>query len=172
MKKVLIAVGALVVLLGGAASVWFFTSGPESPTITPKSADVRAVTPRGLELVAHVEVKNPNAIALTVREVRARVTLDGRIDLGQVTQSSPVALPAREAKELAIPLSVGWTDLPAVAMLALGQKPVACVIAGSVQVGGETLRVDLPFRLEASIPTEKLRGVALGAIPKLPDLLR
>src|SRR5689334_17633655 len=99
-------------------------SKPEPPTITPQRGKVTSVTATGIGFELELDAYNPNASALSARKVDAKVTLDGKYDLGKVTVATPLSLPAKKHSKLTVPLSMKYSDLTAIAALAAQNRAV------------------------------------------------
>ncbi|WP_437816394.1 LEA type 2 family protein [Sorangium sp. So ce1078] len=155
-------------LLLAAALSLVACSRPEPPTLKPEVAAVTAVTAQGIDLRVQIQAYNPNGIDLTTRSMKATVLLDGKIDVGTVTVPTPLKLPAKQWTRIDAPLSVKWQDLTSVAALAAQSRGVPYQVNGTVAIGGETLNVDLPFRLAGTITHEQLVTVIGNSLPGLP----
>lgn len=157
-------------LLLAAALLIAACSRPEPPTLQPERATVTAVTPAGIDLRVEISAYNPNAIDITARSVKANVKLDKKIDVGTVTSQIALRLPAKQKTRLDVPLSVQWSDLGAMALLAAGQKAVPYQVEGTIALGGDRINIDVPFRLEGTIPHEQLVQAVGRSLPKIPGL--
>src|SRR6187399_2114704 len=93
-------------------------SKPVPPKVTPKSAEVKAVTPEGLELELTIDVDNPNSVPLSARSVKAKIKLGENLDLGEVKVPTKVEVGAKKHKEIVTPLSVKWSDLTSIGIYA------------------------------------------------------
>ncbi len=149
-------------------AVVFSCSKPKPPQITVKSGQVTRIDPQGIEVVAHIEAFNPNSYALSVRGISGTLLLDGRVDLGKVTIDKPISIPAGGHVPIDVPIASTWNDLAAVAALAASNRSIPYTMTGTVTVGGESLSVDVPYRLDGTITHEQIVRAALGSIPKLP----
>lgn len=154
-------------LLLAAALSLVACSRPEPPTLKPEVAAVTAVTAQGIDLRVQIQAYNPNGIDLTTRSVKATVLLDGKIDVGTVTVPTPLKLSAKKWTRIEAPLSVKWQDLTSIATLAAQSRGVPYQVNGTVAIGGETLNVDLPFRLAGTLTHEQLVTVIGNSLPGL-----
>jgi LEA14-like dessication related protein len=143
-------------------------SRPEAPTLQPETVKVTSVSPQGLGLEVTLSAKNPNPITLSARSVKARVTLDGTTDLGEVVVPTKVSLPARAATRLVVPVQVKWGNLAAIGLLAAAKPVIPYTVKGTATIGGEGLNVDVPFQLAGTLTREELLRATSGAIPGLP----
>lgn len=143
-------------------------SKPAPPTFVPKEAKVVSADLVGLKMIVRLDAQNPNDASLTAQRVKGHVVLDGSVDLGDATIDTPLALPAKATTTLDVPLSLRWTDGLAVAKLAQKTGPVPYHVEGTVTVGGTNLNVDVPFKLDGTVPREALTQAALKSIPGLP----
>lgn len=155
-------------LLLAAALSLVACSRPEPPTLKPEVAAVTAVTAQGIDLRVQIQAYNPNSIDLTTRSMKATVLLDGKIDVGTVTVPTPLKLPAKKWTRIDAPLSVKWQDLTSIAALAAQSRGVPYQVNGTVAIGGETLNVDVSFRLTGTITQEQLVTVIGNSLPGLP----
>ena len=160
----LLLAGIVVALASGACSK------PEPPTLQPKEARVNAVGVAGVDMLVRLEVTNPNGFTLSARSVTGKAKLDGKWDLGTMTLSKPFTLPAKQATTLDVPMSLPWSDVSTVGALAMATQPVPYVVEGTVTIGGETINVDLPYKLEGTITREQIVGAALKGLSTLPGL--
>ncbi len=142
-------------------------SKPAPPTIAPESATVTAVDLHAVHLSVALTATNPNAIDLPVEDVTAHVVLAGKMDLGTVTLPLAMTLPAGKPTHIDLPVAVQWTDLPALAQMALSPSPVPFVVDGKVELGGQLLRVSVPFEIKGSMTHEQLTGTVSKSLPKI-----
>lgn len=156
-------------LLAAAALLALACSKPEPPTISPKSGEVTGVTPRGVDMKVSLEAKNPNGFDITARSVTAKITLD-RYDLGTVTSPSGVTIPAHGSSTFAVPVSVTWNDLGAIAAMAATQADVPYKVDGTITLGSDKISFDVPFHLEGKVPHDQIVKATLQSLPKIPGL--
>lgn len=142
-------------------------SRPEPPTLTPESATVTAVTAAGIDMQVRLDAYNPNKIALSTRSVKANVMLDGKYDVGTVTVAAPLSLASEKHTRLDVPLSVKWRDLTGVAALAAKSSGVPYLVDGTVSIGGDSLNVEVPFRMGGTITQQQLLQAAANSLPNL-----
>jgi LEA14-like dessication related protein len=143
-------------------------SKPDAPTLTPERVEVLGVTPQGLSLQITLKADNPNGFALSARSVKARVVLDGSVDLGEVVVPAKVKLPKRASTSIVVPLQVKWTNLAALGLLAASKPVIPFTMTGTANVGGEGLNLDLPFTLAGSLTREQLLQATAAGLPALP----
>jgi LEA14-like dessication related protein len=143
---------------------------PDPPILTPRSAKITAITPQGVDVLADLDVENPNGFALSARSVSAKVKLDGKYDVGSVKVASPLSIPAHKTAHLSVPLSFHWTTIAALGALAAAPQSVPYDVDGTVEIGGESLSVDLPFHVSGTLTHEQLVQAAVGSLPKIPGL--
>jgi hypothetical protein len=141
---------------------------PKPPTITPEKGEVTSVGPEGMTLKLSLTLDNPNRIDLSARSVTGRLLLDGKYDLGTVTVSEPFRLPSGQRTPLTVPMTVGWKDLGVVLVLAASNRNLPYDVDGSVNVGGDSINVNLPFHLSGIVTHEQLLKATLNSIPRLP----
>ncbi|MCK6588491.1 MAG: LEA type 2 family protein [Polyangiaceae bacterium] len=145
-------------------------SGPEPPTLTPVSGTITSVSPTGLGLRVKLEAYNPNSFGLTTRDVTAKVTLDGRYDVGTVTMTHALELPAQKRTPLDIPVTMAWRDLAGLAGLAASGRDIPFAVEGTVALGGEKLNINVPFRITGTVTQKQLLQATIGSLPQIPGL--
>ena len=143
-------------------------SRPKPPTLTPQRVDVTAVGTAGISLLVQMAALNPNPIDLSARSVTAEVTLDGKNKLGTVTVPHPIDLPAKKWTRIDLPLSVAWADMSSLLVLATAGRSVPYAVDGTVSVGGDVLRAELPFHLTGEITREQLVAATINSLPAIP----
>jgi LEA14-like dessication related protein len=145
-------------------------SKPQPPQLTPQQVAVTAVDVSGFDMRVKMDAFNPNGFAITVQSVVAHVIVDGSQDLGVVTSSTPIALPAGAHTAIDVPMNVKWKGLGGLATLAQARKPVPYTVDGTAKVGGESLNVDLPFKLQGQITPEQVQQAAMKSLQAIPGL--
>jgi LEA14-like dessication related protein len=145
-------------------------SKPEPPTLVPKEAQVTGVGPAGLDVLLRMEATNPNRLTITAQAVTGKAKLDGKWDLGTVTIAKPVVLPPKTPTMIDIPMKLPWTDMKALAALASATGPVPYVVDGTVTIGGENLKLDLPFHVSGTVTREQIGAAAMKGMQGLPAI--
>ncbi len=153
-----------------AALVLVACSKPEPPRLTPLAVRVMSISPLGIDVELKLEAENPNGIDLTGREVKATITLDGRIVLGTVTVPNRIKLPAHQKTTIDVPVSSRWQDLSGLVGLAAAGKDIPYKVDGTVEIGGDSINVTLPFHIAGIATREQLAQAALNSLPKIPGL--
>lgn len=152
-------------LLLALAAYLIGCKAPEPPTLEPKSAEVKQVALTGLEVELTIEAENPNSIPLIARKVNARVKLDDRVDLGEVSVDTKLEIPANKSVNLVAPLSLSWTDLGSLASLAATKTEIPFTVTGTAEVGTDDVSFDVPFKTKGSLTREQLTKLGTGALP-------
>jgi LEA14-like dessication related protein len=142
-------------------------SRPSPPTLTPQRVEVTTIGTAGISLLVQMAAHNTNRFGLAVRSVTADVTLDGRTKLGAVTVTRAIDLPAQAWTRIDVPLSIAWTDLPGLVVLAASGRSIPYAVDGTVSIGGDVIRAELPFHLTGEIKPELLATAVAGALPKI-----
>ncbi|MEP7121396.1 MAG: LEA type 2 family protein [Byssovorax sp.] len=154
-----------------AALVLVACAKPVPPRLTPLSARVTAVSTAGIDVEIKLDAENPNAAALTARSITATITLDGRYLLGTVTVPHRVSLPAHSTTTIDVPVSSRWADLAAIVNLATSGKDVPYKVEGTMDVGGDTLSVSVPFEVGGIVTRAQLTQAMLKSLPQLPMMV-
>jgi LEA14-like dessication related protein len=143
---------------------------PEVPTVKPVSGRVIGINTSGVEVEAKLEAYNPNDFDIEVRSYTANLTLDHTINLGSVTSQRVVSLPAKKKKVFDVPMNVKWTDAQQLAPLALSAKDVPWDADGKVKIGGDSIDVELPFKVNGVVTHQQIVQAVGRSIPKIPGL--
>jgi hypothetical protein len=148
-----------------AALLALACSRPKPPTITPEKAVVTSIGPSGIQMNLELGVHNPNAIDISARAVTAKVVLDGRHTLSQVTVPHEFTLTARAPSRLVVPMSLQWADVSVLLSLAAANRDIPYEVDGAVSLGGDLLHADVPFRLSGVLTREQLVQTTLNSLP-------
>ena len=143
---------------------------PKAPQLTPKEVAVTSVDVAGFDMQVKMDAFNPNGFPIAVRSIVAHVIVDGTQDLGTVTASQPITLPANAHTLIDVPMTVKWKGLGGLATLAQARKPVPYTLDGTATIGGESLNVDVPFKLQGQITPEQVQQAALKSLQAIPGL--
>jgi late embryogenesis abundant protein len=141
---------------------------PKPPTITPEKGELTSIGPDGVHITLHLGVENPNRFDLSARSVTGRVVLDGKYDVGSVAVSQPFRLPPGQVTRISVPTTFALRDLPAVVGLALSNRDLTYDVNGSVNLGGDSLNVNLPFHLSGELTHEQLLKATVNSLPRFP----
>lgn len=145
---------------------------PDPPQLTPQKATVTIVSPVGIGMNVEFDAYNPNRVDISARSLTAKVTLNHKYEVGQVTSTKEITLPAGKHTDLAVPLSVAWTDLPDVAFFAATADNIPFDVDGTVALGNDVLHVDVPFHLEGTLTHQELLNATKRSLPQiLPGLV-
>ncbi len=164
---------ALLPLVLGAAALAVGVPAckkPLPPQLSPQSAKVLNVDLAGIDLRVTFDAFNPNAYDLSVRRVTAHVVIDGKLDLGTVTADQPISLPAGKRILIEVPIQVRWNGASALGAVGAVKKVVPYEVDGTANVGGETLNLDVPFKLKGEITQQQLVNATLKSLPNIPGI--
>ncbi len=141
-------------------------SKPKPPTITPKSAQVLAVSPSGVQLAVSFDVANPNGFPLIVHSVDGSFALGAGegSELGKAHAVPSASIPAEGSSTVTSELSVSWTNLSALTPFLLSPAAVPYRFVGTAQLGGESLNVSVPFTLNGELSRAQLLSVGLAGL--------
>ena len=143
---------------------------PDPPKITPISATIISLSPLGMDVALTLDAENPNGIDLVARSVKAKITLDGNKEVGSVDVPSTVKLPAHKTTRMNVAVSSTWSDLGAVAAFATSKRDIPYDVDGTMNLGGDTLHLTVPFHVKGVLTQEQILKAALGSIPRIPGL--
>jgi len=139
---------------------------PKPPTITPKSAQVRAVDATGVTLMVTFDVVNPNRFPLMVHAVDGRFSVGGGagVELGKAHAEPASNIPAEGTSTVSSEIAVGWTNLPALTPFILSPAAVPYRFDGSATLGGESLNLNLPFTVSGELTRAQLISVGFRGL--------
>jgi len=148
---------ALLTLATGCAK-------PKPPTITPKSAQVLAVSATGVTLEVAFDVANPNRFPLIVQAVDGRFSLGAGagVELGKAHAEPASSIPAQGSSTVNSQIAVAWTNLVALTPFLLSPAAVPYRFDGEATVGGESLNVKVPFTLSGELTRAQLISAGLS----------
>jgi LEA14-like dessication related protein len=153
-----------------AIAVFSACSKPAPPTLAVKAVKVTDVSMSGIGLDVTADVTNPNAVTLSARRVTATIVIEKKYPLGTVAVDRAVSLPPNSTTPLEAPTTAAWQDLGALTALAGQPGPVHFEVDGTVNVGGDRLNVDLPFKATGEITHDQLVRAVAKSIPSIPGL--
>jgi LEA14-like dessication related protein len=154
-----------------AALVLVACSKPVPPRLTPISARVTAISTLGIDVELKLAAENPNSLDFKARSVTATVTLDGHYVLGAVTTPQKITLPAHQTTTIDVPVSSKWKDIAGIVNLASSGKDVPYKVEGTMELGGDTLSVNVPFEVQGTVTRQQLTQALLRSIPAIPGLV-
>ena len=139
---------------------------PEPPTITPIAGRVVSISASGIKVEAKLEAYNPNGFDIRVERATTHLVLDRTFDAGTVTLPFPVDLPAKQRKDIDVPVALSWTDALQIAPMAISNRDVPYVADGTIRVSAASLELDLPFKVTGFVTHQQL----VQAVRSLPTL--
>jgi LEA14-like dessication related protein len=138
----------------------------ERPRLSFRSAAVEGLDLEGATVALKFDVENPNGFGLDLARVGYGLEVEGtRIATGDM--KGGLAIPARGAAPLTVPVRVRFADVPGiVGLLTGGRDAVRYRVAGSVGVNTPVGVVELPMSHEdrlglPSLPRFALDGLAV-----------
>ena len=148
-------------------------SKPQPPSLTPRSAQVTAIKPDGVQLSLILAAHNPNSFPIIVNAVSGSFELRDGTPLGSGQSAASFSIPGEGDQDLSATLDVRFTSLSVLTPYALQAKAVPYRIRGTARVGGDHLNVDVPFTIDGELTPEQvvaagLRGAANLLAPRAP----
>lgn len=139
---------------------------PKPPIVTPKSAQVLAVAPGGVQLAVAFEVTNPNRFPLIVHSVDGHfaVGAGAGTELGTAHAEPATSIAAEATSTVTSTVAVGWTNLAALMPFALSAGAVPYTFTGSASLGGSELNVSVPFTLTGELTRAQLISVGMAGL--------
>src|SRR3954462_121524 len=114
---------------------------PKPPTLTPRSAQVLAVSASGVQLSVAFDVANPNRFPLIVHSVDGQFSLGAGAgsELGTAHAEPSASIAAQSTSTVNSTVSVGWTNVGALMPFALSPTAVPYTFTGHAAIGGSEL---------------------------------
>jgi hypothetical protein len=139
---------------------------PKLPTLTPKSAQVLSLSPRGVDLAVQFDVTNPNRFPLIVHAVDGHFSVGAGAgsELGTAHAEPSASIAAQATTTVTSTVAVGWTNLAALAPFALSPGAVPYTFTGSATLGGSELNVTVPFVLTGELTRAQLISVGIAGL--------
>ncbi|MBI5512431.1 MAG: LEA type 2 family protein [Deltaproteobacteria bacterium] len=144
-----------------------FFRKPTLPRLTVRGVDIVEATSAGLHLRTHMVVRNTNAVGLTARSIKLRVTVAAR-DLGETELPNATRLPSEVDVPIDADVTAAWGDLPGILVVTALNQQVPYRLDGTVKVGGEDINLQVPFHVESSFPRQVLLDAAGAAVQRVP----
>jgi LEA14-like dessication related protein len=142
-------------------------SKPKPPSLEPRSAQVSAIKPDGVQLALVLAAHNPNGFPIVASSVTASFELQDGTALGSAQSAEPFTIPAGGDREIKALLDVRVSRMSALAPYALAAKAVPYRIRGTARMGGEHLNVDVPFSIDGQLTPEQVIAAGLNGAARL-----
>jgi hypothetical protein len=143
-------------------------SRPEPPTLSPEGARITSISTAGIDVEVRVDATNPNDHQLSAAGVKARILLDGALEVGAVISNQPIELPAKKRAVLDIPFSVKWADPGPLAALAESGRSIGYDVDGSVEFHGAGAVLQTPFKIKGTLSHDDLVRATQPPAPPPP----
>ncbi len=140
-------------------------SKPSPPTLAPEKVAVNRIDMTGLSLDISMSATNPNAVDLTANGLSSHVVVGGTHDVGTVSLPESITLPAGKTTRLDVPLAMTWSDIGALAQLALSAGDLPYTVDGTLEIGGALLHVGVPFHFDGTITHAQIVGAMMNSLP-------
>lgn len=142
-------------------------SKPKPPTLTPRSAQVSAIKPDGVQLALVLAAHNPNGFPIVANSVNGSFELQDGTPLGSAQSAESFTIPSEGDRDLQATLDVRFSSLSVLAPYALAAKAVPYRIRGSARIGSESLNVDVPFTIDGVLTPEQVVAASLHGAANL-----
>ena len=156
------ALPLLAVLDAGPACV-------QQPVVTVHHAELRGISTYGLGVSIILQIRNDNAYDVQVRNVHCNVTFGRGYTLGPIDFGPNQWLPAGQTTLVAVPVSVPWNLLPALASETAGSFAIPYHVRGAADVTATRTfgieRDNYPIDEGGSIPRQMVIDAARSMVP-------
>jgi LEA14-like dessication related protein len=145
-------------------------SKPKAPTLTPEATRVASVTPQGIGIRVTLAALNPNDFDLNTQKVVGTIKLGDKVTLGPISKPHGIKLAANKSTNIDLDIEASWDQAAQLVQLAATGPKVPYEVEGTVTVGGESLNVDLPFKIKGEVSQTQLVAAGLRGLPPIPGL--
>lgn len=115
---------------------------PQAPRFSFRSPRLGNLSLMGAQMIIPVQIVNPNAFALPIKELSTRISIAGN-NVGNILLSLPKPLAAGESKEIEIPVSVKFREVGLAVSQSLHKGKIPIQLAGEIR----TPNSQLPFSI-------------------------
>ncbi|HOO41398.1 MAG TPA: LEA type 2 family protein [Syntrophales bacterium] len=122
----------------------------EKPAFALKEVSLTLHSMKELKALLTVEVKNPNKFALNFKSLEYRFVLDQQ-EAGKGVYAEPFQVPASSAREITIPLTIGFDDMGTCFKSFILGKDVPYKVEGTVHLKLLWGSVKIPFAKEGHL---------------------
>lgn len=134
----------------------------ETPQLSPRSMEFTGVDGTGLNFRVVIAAYNSNTFTLDLRELEARLIIEGN-DVGSSVTALPFQLPPGRWVDVTADVRMPWNGAPAALLAAAGQPTVTYVLQGDVTVS-HYLSVRAHFETQGTTPREFFLRGAQGTV--------
>jgi hypothetical protein len=143
------------------------------PVVSVHHAEVRGISPGGLEVLVVLEVRNENSYDVQIRNVHVNVAFGRGYGLGPIDYAPNQWLPAKQATLVPVPVALPWALVPVLVAETVGSYSIPYHVKGSADVTatqwGKFEHNDYPVDENGAVPRQMVVDAARSAIP-LPIL--
>lgn len=107
---------------------------PQQPVVTLHHAEVQGISTFGLGMVIFLQVRNENPYDVQIRNVHCNVTFGRGTPLGPIDFAPNQWLPSNQSTLVAVPVSIPWTLVPALASESAGALNIPYHVVGVADV--------------------------------------
>ncbi len=142
------------------------------PTVTIHHAEVRGVSTFGVGVAIVLQIRNDNAYDVQLRNVHCNVTFGRGYNLGPIDFAPNQWLPSHQTTLVAVPVSIPWTVVPALATETMGSYAIPYQVVGVADVTATRAfgieRNNYPIDQAGSLPRQMVLDSARSFLPILP----
>ncbi len=160
-SRLLRVVFALALLLTTVACV-------QSPKVRLHSAGFQGANLTGAVLDVVIEIHNPNAFDIQVRDVTAETTFAGRYSLPPIVLHPNQWLPAGRSTQVHVPTTLPWLMIPPILAETILSPKVTYTVRGNANVTAtRTFGIEednYPIQLTGEMPRQMMVNLGSGQV--------
>jgi hypothetical protein len=139
------------------------------PKVSVHHAELRGISPFGLQTVIFLSVRNDNAYDVQIRNVNVNVTFGRGYPLGPINYQPNQWLPSNQTTLVAVPVQLPWTLVPTLVAETVGSYNIPYHVKGAADVTATRTfgieRDNYPVDEGGVIPRQLVVDSARSAIP-------
>ena len=146
------------------------------PSVTIHHAEVRGLSAFGVGVAIVLQVRNDNSYDVQIRNVHCNVMFGRGNNLGPIDFQPNQWLPAHQTTLVAVPVSLPWQLVPALAQETMGNFAIPYHVEGFADVTATSTfgiqRDNYPISQDGSVPRQMVLDQARSMLPiPIPGLL-
>lgn len=155
--------------LGLVAALGLAAAGcVETPRVRLHHADIRGAALTGALIDVVIEIHNPNAYDIKLRDLTAETTFAGKYQLPPIVMHPDQWLPAGQATQVHVPATLPWLMIPGILAETLTAPKVTYHVRGSANVTAtRTFGIEednYPIDLKGEMPRQLIVNLGSGGI--------
>lgn len=154
--------------LAAAAMCLAATACVETPKVRLHHADIQGASLAGAVIDVVIEIQNPNAYDIQLRDLTAETTFAGQYRLPPIVIHPNQWLPAGRATQVHVPTTLPWLMIPGILAATVLSPQVTYNVRGSANVTAtRTFGIEednYPIDLNGTMPRQMMLNLSTGQV--------